>query len=93
MPPLNPHRDPETALLNPLAIRDFPFGLADPVGAVVDAGQFPVVLGGDYTILIGGLLALRRRDDSVRSSSMAMPTSIDLRPHRRAPSPIWTSRS
>lgn len=36
-------------------------GLADAVGAVVDAGEFPIVLGGDCSIVLGCLLALRRR--------------------------------
>ncbi|MFD4693211.1 arginase family protein [Streptomyces sp. NPDC058463] len=35
--------------------------LADAVGAALDAGHFPVVLGGDCSILLGNLLALRRR--------------------------------
>jgi arginase len=35
--------------------------LADRIGAIVDAGEFPVVLGGDCSILIGSALAMRRR--------------------------------
>lgn len=35
--------------------------LADAVGRVLDAGEFPVVLGGDCSVLLGDLLALRRR--------------------------------
>ena len=35
--------------------------LADRIGAVLDRGEFPVVLGGDCSILLGSLLALRRR--------------------------------
>jgi arginase len=31
------------------------------VGRVLDAGQFPIVLGGDCSILLGNVLALRRR--------------------------------
>jgi len=45
--------DRATGLLNPLAIRDFSIWLADAVGRVLDAGRFPVVLGGDCTVLIG----------------------------------------
>ncbi|MEN3304700.1 MAG: hypothetical protein V7603_902 [Micromonosporaceae bacterium] len=40
--------------------------LADRVGAIVDADEFPVVLGGDCSILLGCALAMRRmakRDD------------------------------
>lgn len=36
-------------------------GAADAVGEVIDRGEFPVVLGGDCSILLGGLLALNRR--------------------------------
>ncbi len=48
-------------LLNPRGIADYAVALADAVGAVVDRGEFPVVLGGDCSILLGNLLALRRR--------------------------------
>jgi arginase len=47
--------------LNPQAIRDYSPLLADAVTAVLDAGEFPVVLGGDCSILLGTMLALRRR--------------------------------
>jgi arginase len=48
-------------LLNPSGIADYAGALADAVGAVVNRGEFPVVLGGDCSILLGNLLALRRR--------------------------------
>jgi arginase len=35
--------------------------LADRIGALLDAGEFPVVLGGDCSILLGSALAARRR--------------------------------
>lgn len=60
-PPYEPERDPETLLLNPRGIADYAVALADAVGAAVDRGEFPVVLGGDCSILLGNLLALRRR--------------------------------
>jgi arginase len=60
-PPYESERDPETLLLNPQAIAAYSIALADAVGAVVDSGEFPVVLGGDCSILLGNLLALRRR--------------------------------
>ncbi|MDF2997327.1 MAG: Arginase/agmatinase/formiminoglutamase [Xanthobacteraceae bacterium] len=53
--------DPETLTLNAHAIAAWSPKLADAVGAVLDAGEFPVVLGGDCTILLGSMLALRRR--------------------------------
>lgn len=60
VPPYDPARDPETGILNPARIRDFSVMLADIVGPVVARGSFPVVLGGDCSILLGNLLALRR---------------------------------
>jgi arginase len=54
--------DPDTLMLNPRAIADYSRELADAVGTVLDRGEFPVVLGGDCSILLGDLLALRRRD-------------------------------
>ena len=61
-PPYDDRRDPETLLLNPGGIASFSRDLADAVAAVLDAGEFPVVLGGDCSIVLGCLLALRRRD-------------------------------
>jgi len=54
-------RDKATGLLNPTAIQTFSGRLADAVQPVLDQGQFPLVLGGDCSILLGSLLALRRR--------------------------------
>jgi arginase len=60
VPPYDGRRDPETHILNPARIRDFSIMLADLVGPLVARGSFPVVLGGDCSILLGNLLALRR---------------------------------
>ena len=54
-------RDPGTQVMNPQAIRDYSPLLADAVTAVLGDGEFPVVLGGDCSILLGTMLALRRR--------------------------------
>jgi arginase len=54
-------RDPGTQVMNPQAIRDYSPLLADAVAAVLDEGEFPVVLGGDCSILLGTMLALRCR--------------------------------
>jgi arginase len=54
-------RDPATEIMNPRAISDYSTLLADAVAAVLDHGEFPVVLGGDCSILLGAMLALRRR--------------------------------
>jgi arginase len=60
-PPYRPERDAETGTLNAHAIAAWTPRLADAVEAVLDAGEFPVVLGGDCSIVLGGTLALRRR--------------------------------
>jgi arginase len=60
-PDYDPERDSTTKMLNPRAIRDYSVELADVVGAILSKGDFPVVLGGDCSILLGNLLALRRR--------------------------------
>lgn len=54
-------RDPQTQVLNPQAISGYSPLLADAVAAVLDEGEFPVVLGGDCSVLLGTILALRRR--------------------------------
>ena len=59
-PPYSATRDPATGIRNAPRIRDFAVMLADLVGPVVARGGFPVVLGGDCSILLGNLLALRR---------------------------------
>lgn len=59
-PPYDPRRNEKTHLLNPTGIHDYSRRLATAVGGVLDGGRFPVVLGGDCSILIGCMLALRR---------------------------------
>lgn len=59
-PPYDARRDEATLILNPQGIADYAVALADHVGAVLDRGEFPLVLGGDCSILLGNLLALRR---------------------------------
>jgi arginase len=60
-PAYDPRRDEQTGLLNADGIARYSVDLADTVGEALDAGLFPVVLGGDCSILLGNLLALRRR--------------------------------
>lgn len=60
-PPYDPTRDPTTGLLNPQALRDYSHLLAEATGAVLDGGDVPIVLGGDCSIVLGTLLALRQR--------------------------------
>ena len=57
--PYSPVWDGETTR-NGGAIAEFSIGLAGRVGSAVEGGRFPLVLGGDCSILIGNMLALRR---------------------------------
>lgn len=61
VPAKDPTPDAETGTLNAGAIAAWSPQLADAVEAVLDAGEFPIVLGGDCTIVLGSMLALRRR--------------------------------
>lgn len=54
-------RDPQTLTLNARGIAEYSVQLADAVNDVVDRDEFPVLLGGDCSILLGSTLALRRR--------------------------------
>ncbi|MBD2775290.1 arginase family protein [Iningainema tapete] len=56
----NPQRDPQTHLLNAEGIATYSRSLSQVVEPVVRSGRFPIVLGGDCSILLGNLLALRR---------------------------------
>ena len=59
--PYDDRRDPVTRMLNPVALVDYTRRLADAVGAVFERREWPLVLGGDCSILLGNLLALTRR--------------------------------
>jgi arginase len=61
VPPYDDVRDPETGILNPRGIAAVARDVASAVDATLDAGRFPVLLGGDCSIVLGPLLALRRR--------------------------------
>ena len=59
-PPYDPRRDPTTgcSIRRPCGLR---VAARRRDGEVLDAGDFPLVLGGDCSILLGTTLALRRR--------------------------------
>lgn len=59
--PYDPRRDAETKTLNARAIADYTRKLADAVAPLLDEGAFPVLLGGDCSIVLGPALALHRR--------------------------------
>jgi len=60
-PTYRPEIDARTGIRNAAAIRAYSVGLADRVKALLDRGAFPLVLGGDGSILLGTLLGLHRR--------------------------------
>lgn len=60
-PPYDARRDPETRMLNPLGIASYTPRLAGVIAEVLEGGELPLVLGGDCSIVLGSLLALRRR--------------------------------
>src|SRR3546814_2748713 len=59
-PAYDPRRDDATLILNPQGIANYAVTLADCVGAVLESGDFPLVLARDCSILLWHLLALRR---------------------------------
>jgi arginase len=59
-PPYSPEIESGTGTRNGEAIRGFSLDLAKRVEEIVRGGRFPLVLGGDCSILLGSMLALRR---------------------------------
>jgi arginase len=59
-PPYSPDLDPRTRVRNGTAIPTYSAALARALDPLIRAGRFPVVLGGDCSILLGSALALRR---------------------------------
>lgn len=53
--------DPDTGVLHAAAIAAYSLSLAEAVREVLDRGETPFVVGGDCSILLGDLLALRSR--------------------------------
>lgn len=60
-PPYSPEVDATTGVRNAPALRRYSEMLADAVGEELVAGRFPLVIGGDCSVLLGPALALRRR--------------------------------
>ncbi|MGZ4385300.1 MAG: arginase family protein [Gaiellaceae bacterium] len=61
VPPYCDRRDPATGVLNSAGIVEVARSLAEAVESALQADRLPVVLGGDCSIILGPLLALRRR--------------------------------
>lgn len=60
-PPYEPLKDPVSGLNNADGLRHYAAALAAEVTAVTDTGRFPLVLGGDCSIVFGPLAALAER--------------------------------
>lgn len=60
-PPYSDSIDSETKVRNARAIHDYSSALAHRIGQLLDETFFPIVLGGDCSILLGSALAMRRR--------------------------------
>jgi arginase len=60
-PAFDDWRDPVLGARNVPAVAALAIEQADRIGEILDHGGFPIVLGGDDSVLIGCLLALRRR--------------------------------
>jgi arginase len=61
VPAYDGRRDAATGVLNPGGIAEVAFSLAGVIESALRASRLPVVLGGDCSIVLGPLLALRRR--------------------------------
>ena len=59
VPKFNPYFDPDSGIVNEGTIRAFSCDLAKMVERTMVMGRVPVVLGGDCSILLGPMLALR----------------------------------
>jgi arginase len=60
-PPYDAGVDPATGVRNASALRRYSEMLADGIGEALTTGRFPLVIGGDCSVLLGSALALRRR--------------------------------
>lgn len=59
-PPYSPEVDPVTGVRNGATLPGYSIALADRLVELLRDGAFPLVLGGDCSILLGTMLALRR---------------------------------
>jgi arginase len=56
---------PGDGVCHAVSIAAYSKQLADRIGAIIDAGEFPVVLGGDCSIVLGSALAMNRLGEDV----------------------------
>ncbi len=62
-PTYHPDENRAVNVRNVAAIADYSRRLADAVGGCLSRGEFPLVLGGDCSILLGSMLGLKRRGE------------------------------
>ena len=55
--------DPSTKIRNVAAIREYSIQLAGRLGSLLDEGRFPLVVGGDCSILLGAAWRFAGGDD------------------------------
>ena len=79
VPPYDARRDTATGVLNPRGIAAVAHSLADTIEAALQANRLPVVIGGDCSILLGPLLALRRAADMAWRTWMGRRISASRR--------------
>ena len=91
VPPYDDRRDQATGVLNPHGIAEVARSLAGVIESALQASRLPVVLGGDCSILLGPLLALRRRAATAWSTWTGTPTSSIPTMSRMGRSPRWAS--
>jgi arginase len=60
-PAYRDERDPPTGYRNGQGIHDYTVALADRITQALNQGNYPLVLGGDCSILLGAMLALKRK--------------------------------
>jgi arginase len=59
LPPPNPGRAPGSGLMNEAALMALTGALAARVASAITAGRFPIVYGGDCSLLLGAMCGLR----------------------------------
>jgi arginase len=59
-PAYDARRDAETGMLNTRGIAEYTLRLAEALSAIRARSELPIVLGGDCSIVLGAMLALRR---------------------------------
>jgi arginase len=74
----SPVRDEATGILNPQALAVYSSQLADALTGLLDREEFPVVLGGDCSIVLGAMLALRRRGPRKRYGLLYIDGDADF---------------